>query len=468
MSEPPAIAVRGLSKKFSRSLKRAMWYGLVDIARAALLPHRFRSPNLAARVADASGPQPIPYQAAPLQVSGLRPPPSSDGLRPSEFWALQDVSFDLRRGECLGVVGHNGAGKSTLFSILSGIYGPTRGHVEIRGRLQALIALGAGFHPMLSGRENVYINGLILGLTEEEIARKFNAILEFAELGDFIDMPVKNYSSGMFVRLAFSVAAHLDPDILLVDEVLAVGDMAFQNKSFERMRSLLDQGVPMMFVSHSPQAVEMVATRVAWLDRGQVKETGDPREILRHYATFMEAHALPPGGGTPPPASTLQPMWITRVETLADDGGARTEYSWRESVRLRFHYENQQEGLPGYLNFILKKKGNFEVIFTSLCMLSDGLTVRVPKGTGSFDCLLRTPSLAAGTYEVWAGVRRAITSGVGQDMFQKIFHAGSFRIAATPEEMGRPGLPHAMSTHLPPLVMDHTWCDAQGNPLPAR
>lgn len=485
MSDQPAIRVKGLYKKFSRSLKRAMWYGLVDIARAALLPHCFRSPNLEARLSDAwaeekastskvRGPK-VGSRALSIRFppwsrrSPANPEPSEEGLRPSEFWALRNISLELRRGQCLGVVGHNGAGKSTLFSVLSGIYGPTRGRVEIRGRLQALIALGAGFHPLLSGRENIYIYGAILGLREREIREKFDSILEFSELGEFIDMPVKNYSSGMFVRLGFSVAAHMDPDVLLVDEVLAVGDLAFQNKSFERMKSLLEQGVPMMFVSHSPQTVEMVATRVMWLEKGQIRREGDPKEILMEYATTMQREAMEKVCAIGPVRpDDLQPAVITGMESLDEDGRSKTFYGWNETIRLRFHVENRQPGLKGYvyahLNGTVRGQGHLQK-FSILCMLHDGVSVQLPAGHSSYDCVIVRPRLAAGLYEVYAGVRRAPTSGMGQDFFQRPFRVGTVEIKATPLEMGVPGVPFSLSTWLPPLVMEHEWQDEQGRSL---
>ena len=182
MSSDVLIRAEGISKKFSSKLKTSMKYGIIDIARDFI---------------------------------GI--PSSSDTLRPSEFWSVQDVSFEVRRGECLGLIGPNGAGKSTLLKMLNGIIMPDKGSVEINGRVGALIEVGAGFHPLLTGQENIYINGSIMGLTKKEIDKKFNSIVDFAEIGDFIDMPVSYYSSGMYVRLGFAIAAHLEPDVLLID-----------------------------------------------------------------------------------------------------------------------------------------------------------------------------------------------------------------------------------------------------------
>src|SRR4051812_48693957 len=180
------------------------------------------------------------------------------GAAAREFWALRDISFRVQRGEALGVIGSNGAGKSTLLKLLAGITAPTRGEIVIRGRLSALIEVGSGFHPELTGRENVYLSGAILGMKRREINEKFDRIVEFAGVGPFIDTPVKWYSSGMYIRLGFSIAAHMSPDILLVDEVLAVGDLAFQAQCLERIRELRRNGTTALFISHDLAAVEQL------------------------------------------------------------------------------------------------------------------------------------------------------------------------------------------------------------------
>jgi homopolymeric O-antigen transport system ATP-binding protein len=204
-------------------------------------------------------------------------------LAPEEFWVLNDVSFDLRKGETLGIIGHNGAGKSTMLKHLSGIMEPTRGTIEVNGRLSALIEVGAGFHPDLTGRENVFLNGVILGMTRAEIKRKFDEIVEFAGLEEFIDTPVKRYSSGMFARLGFSVAAHLEPDILVIDEVLSVGDFAFQRKGLEKMRAIAKSGATVIFVSHNLQAVAEFCQRGILLEKGRVVADGPTDQVIRRY-----------------------------------------------------------------------------------------------------------------------------------------------------------------------------------------
>src|SRR5512147_911688 len=205
----------------------------------------------------------------PYLMGGLTGRRSAQGLRDErEFWALRNINLEIRQGETIGVIGHNGAGKSTLLKHFARIMWPTEGRIEVNGRLSALIEVGAGFHPDLTGRENVFLNGVILGMSRAEIARKFDEIVEFAGLAPFIDTPIKRYSSGMFARLGFSVAAHLDPDILVIDEVLSVGDMLFQQKSLQKMRSIASSGATVVFVSNNLRAVSDICARSVLLDRG--------------------------------------------------------------------------------------------------------------------------------------------------------------------------------------------------------
>jgi len=208
----------------------------------------------------------------------------TEGLRPEDtIPALEDISFDVRAGEAFGVIGSNGSGKSTLLKIVAGILKPSSGSVVVDGRVAALIELGAGFHPEISGRENIYINGVVLGLTKKEIDSRYDSIVEFSGLGDFIDEPVKNYSSGMYVRLGFAVAIHTDPDVLLVDEVLAVGDEAFAHRCLRRIEEFLASGRSLLLVSHSLDLVEAYSDRVLWIDGGKQRLLGSPRRVADAY-----------------------------------------------------------------------------------------------------------------------------------------------------------------------------------------
>ncbi|WPP52634.1 ABC transporter ATP-binding protein [Catalinimonas niigatensis] len=227
------VRVENLSKKFCRDLKRSLWYGVQDI----------------------SG-----------EVFGRS---KKDTLRKDEFWAVKDVSFELRRGECLGLIGHNGAGKSTLLKMLNGLIKPDQGRIEMNGRIGALIELGAGFNPVLTGRENVYINGQILGFTKKEIEEKYEAIVEFAEIQDFMESPVQSYSSGMKVRLGFAIAAQMEPDILIIDEVLAVGDIRFRIKCYNRINEIV-KNCAVIFVSHSMDQIMRLCDKLCFLKNGNV------------------------------------------------------------------------------------------------------------------------------------------------------------------------------------------------------
>ena len=212
-------------------------------------------------------------------------------LSKQEFWALHDVSFTIRKGEAVGIIGPNGAGKSTILKILTGIMNPTEGQKLVNGSLSALIEVGAGFHPDLTGRENIFLNGTILGMSRRQIRSKLDEIIEFSGLSEFIDTPVKRYSSGMYARLGFSIACHVDPDILIVDEVLSVGDWAFQNKSMEKMRSILHGGATVIFVSHNLKAVTGLCSRAIYLERGEIQAEGPSASIVETYIQRATARA---------------------------------------------------------------------------------------------------------------------------------------------------------------------------------
>lgn len=200
-----------------------------------------------------------------------------------EFWALNDISLEVKKGEVFGIVGYNGSGKSTLLKVIAGVMKPTRGKIKVSGTMAPLIELGAGFDPNLTGRENVYLNGAILGYTKKKLDYAFDEILEFSELGDFIDVPVKNYSSGMVARLAFSIATIVEPQILIVDEVLSVGDYKFQEKCQEKIKKVIEKGTTVLFVSHSIKQVEELCDRVAWIDKGHLKMIGDAEIVCEAF-----------------------------------------------------------------------------------------------------------------------------------------------------------------------------------------
>lgn len=205
----------------------------------------------------------------------------------SEFWALSDVTFDVKKGEVIGFVGTNGAGKSTLLKIIAGVMKPTKGNIEIGGNICPMIELGAGFDMELTARENIFLNGAVLGYTKEFIEQKFDEIVNFSELRDFLDVPVRNFSSGMVARLAFSIATVVEPEILIVDEILSVGDIAFQQKSENKMKSMIGGGTTVLFVSHSLEQIKKLCDRVVWLDHGKVKMVGPAQEICDNYYKYV-------------------------------------------------------------------------------------------------------------------------------------------------------------------------------------
>lgn len=243
------IDVHNVSKKFCRSLKRSLWYGVNDIGR---------------------------------EIAGVSAD-SKRTLREKEFWAVRDLNLHLNPGDCLGLIGDNGAGKTTLLRMLSGLIKPDQGQIRIRGQLAALIALGAGFNPVLTGRENVYVNAAVLGLSKKATDAKFDEIVDFAELGEFIDSPLQSYSSGMLVRLGFAVATAIEPDVLILDEILAVGDTRFRARCFERINATIARGGAIILVSHALEQVAHHCNRAVLLEHGTVVHAGSPMSTLEHY-----------------------------------------------------------------------------------------------------------------------------------------------------------------------------------------
>lgn len=246
-----AISSEAVSKKFCRSTRRSMRYGLTDIARNVIGMHTSRQ------------------------------------LRPDEFWAVRDAALRVKEGECVGLIGPNGSGKTTLLQLINGIFWPDAGEISVRGRVGALIAVGAGFHALLTGRENIHVSAAVMGMSRKEVNARFDSIVDFADIGDFLDTPVKHYSSGMYVRLGFAIAVHADPDVMLVDEVLAVGDHGFQSKCFKRMAELREQGTTVVLVSHDMHTVAGFADWVALVDHGQVTRYDNVSQGVRAYARLF-------------------------------------------------------------------------------------------------------------------------------------------------------------------------------------
>jgi lipopolysaccharide transport system ATP-binding protein len=302
-----AISARGLGKRYRRLLRSQRHDSLRDVI-AAGVKDMFASKSA-----------------------------REERTKRNTFWALSDAEFDIKTGENVGIIGLNGAGKSTLLKLLSRITTPTTGNIRIRGRLGALLEVGTGFHAELTGRENVFLYGSILGMTRKEVAAKFDQIVEFAEIAEFIDTPVKRYSSGMYVRLAFAVAAHLDPDILLLDEVLAVGDFAFQRKCMNFAKQLQRRGATILFVSHNMFSIKTMCQRVIYLKKGQVVFDGPTAEGLRLYEADSRLADVPwfvePEGG--------RRITFDDVQLLKLNGEESTVFDFGERMKLRLSYKTK-------------------------------------------------------------------------------------------------------------------------------
>jgi lipopolysaccharide transport system ATP-binding protein len=302
MKDEILVKVEGVSKRFCRSLKRSLWYGVQDVG-SELFGHK----------------------------GGY------DQLRKNEFWAVNDVSFEVRRGECLGLIGPNGAGKSTVLKMLNGLIKPDKGCINIRGRVGALIELGAGFNPILTARENIYVNGSVLGLVRKEVDRKFDAIVDFAELEEFIDTPVQNYSSGMKVRLGFAIASQLDPDVLLIDEVLAVGDANFSFKCINQINKI-SQNCAVIVVSHSMPMISRMSSLAMSMRKGSIAYLGpDVGEAIQDYFATVELSS--------DEVELSQCLELDSILLNGEQGGNQNE-----SIEVKF-----QQPLFAKLRFVVKK-----------------------------------------------------------------------------------------------------------------
>lgn len=319
---------------------------------------------------------------------------------PQEFWALSNVSFDVRRGEVLGVIGKNGAGKSTLLKLISRITEPSAGRAEIHGRVGSLLEVGTGFHPELTGRENIFLNGAILGMTRREILGKFDEIASFAEIEQFLDTPVKRYSSGMFVRLAFAVAAHLEPEILIVDEVLAVGDAAFQKKCLGKMSEVAHSGRTVIFVSHNTSAVRQLTTRSLLIDRGELVADGPSTEVVNQYLSAAMQHSSSDYDVEHMPRHNLdlsQAVQLINLELAGDSDSvvpASADLDMRISVRAnapagRFRFRVTLFWLGG------REVGT---------VFSPQLDAPQPGRSATFQLILKNPQLAPGQYHATVAV----------------------------------------------------------------
>lgn len=399
MSQENVLEVNRIWKKYCRQLKRAMWYGVCDVGR---------------------------------QLAGIRPAAKpADALRPGEFYAIRNANFELPRGQCLAMIGPNGAGKSTMLKIINGLIRPDFGEVRIRGRVGALIELGTGFNPILSGRENVYINAAVLGLKKREIDRAYDEIVDFAELGDVIHDPIRTYSSGMRVRLGFSVAAHLRPDLLVMDEVLAVGDIGFRMKCFQHLNQLTRQGVSIILVTHAVSMLPRVASRVVVFDRGQIVFDGDLEQGISLYeqklsakieqrAQVVTAHSASEGA-------------IESVVTCDREGQPSTEFKTGDTLKLKVQLRCSERIPKARLNASLSSPTT-EVI-TTTATVQQGLRFDLEPGQQTLWLEFENLPLLVGAYFFNLSL-------FGEDMddfYHRRMAVGTFRVVGVDSDSSKLG-----------------------------
>jgi lipopolysaccharide transport system ATP-binding protein len=375
----------------------------------------------------------------PSLARGLWGRPRRD-MRPTDaFWAVQDVSFEVGAAEALGIIGPNGAGKSTILKLLTRILRPTRGTCGVHGRVGALIEVAAGFHPDLTGRENVYLQGAIVGMKRAEIARKFDAIVEFAGIGEFIDTPVKRFSSGMNARLGFAIAANLDPEVLIIDEVLSVGDATFQARCVDRMRELIARGVPLVFVSHNLPAVVELCTRAIVVSGGKAVYEGGAAEAVQHYRRTVAAPSRTKAGGD----IRLTGVW------MLDDGGSPAElFRSGRPMTVRIGYETARAVVnPSFAVDVHRADGTY---CYGISTRIDGRDFGRVDGSGYVDLVIDSLQLAADCYTLSAGIHRAggIGSSGGIGLYD--LHDRAYPFVVTSERSG-----------LGVMCLDHEWVHCQ-------
>lgn len=416
---PPIIEIRGLSKRYDITHKTDGYKTLRDIFSTI-------------------GKSPLRF---------LKHKATAGRTRKEDYWALRDVNLNVERGEIVGVIGANGAGKSTLLKILSRITPPTSGEARLRGRVGSLLEVGTGFHPELTGRENIFLNGSILGMSRKEIIRKFDEIVDFSGIDRFLDTPVKRYSSGMYVRLAFSVAAHLEPDILIIDEVLAVGDAQFQKKCLGKMKSVTEQeGRTILFVSHDMRAVQQLCGRCVLLDNGTVKLTSDPKTAID---TYLEGATQSPSVGVADRKDRRGDgrLRFTGVEIMSDevDNVIRTGKPF--TIRLSYKASTNQLPLKNTaVSFTINDLQSNQHLLAFWTETS-GSSFTINESEGAIECHIETCPLVGGAYSI------NVYSTVNEAMSDYVIHAQTLNVDDT-EYFGQGRRDHEAHPH---YVINHQW-----------
>lgn len=398
------IKVEGLSKKFCHSLKKSMWYGMRDIG-SELLGRKH----------------------------------GADGvLRPDEFWAVKDISFELKRGECLGLIGYNGAGKTTLLRMLNGLIRPDQGRIEMRGKVGALIALGAGFNPILTGRENIYVNAAVLGMSKQFVDSKMDEIIDYAEISEFINSPVQTYSSGMNVRLGFAVAAILiEPDILFLDEVLAVGDIGFAIKCLNTIRRISNKSA-VVFVSHNMQQISWFSTRVMVMDHGMVLiDSPNPSVGIDQYYGLVKHEKQISGTGEAEIYSVELLVNKQSVESIEPTIPHGAEIGFR----IKLHISSNRFGAAMHVNI------SDEAMNQVVCMPvhnTDGKLNMFPAGVLDVQVSMGTVELTSGKYSIMVAVLDSVTN----EVLTRVQGLSPFRIISDRVQWGK------MVRHIVPQKID--------------
>lgn len=422
-----AISVEDLSKRYTITQKAERAHG----------PKSFRE-SIRAKASRAGG----------RGLDLLRGRTSSTHGDVAQFWALKDVSFEVKRGEVIGIIGRNGAGKSTLLKVLSRITEPTAGRVRIRGRVASLLEVGTGFHPELTGRENIFLNGAILGMSRQEIRARFDEIVAFAETEKFLDTPVKRYSSGMYVRLAFAVAAHIDPEILIVDEVLAVGDIGFQRKCLGKMKEVAgSHGRTVLFVSHSMPAIEQLCSSGLMLADGRVEVRGSVAETIARYISSTLALAAQSLRSRSDRQGDAR-LRVVHVTLHDDDGVEVAAATCGKPLRIRLHYESPQAtGCEAAVDAAFTMRNGGGVLLTCFANVQTGAGRLPIHPAGYFECRVPKMNLRSGSYvsTLFVSLDGAISDWV-QDAFQVLVEDGNFF-----------GTGHLVSRDHGDLVLDQSW-----------